>query len=84
MLLGRINNSIKELLKKERFTKVDVKLLNGIFDKTSKTYKKKKTIYDTFVPNVTSTLTNSGSKIVRRFKDFIVKHTLEDDDEILS
>jgi hypothetical protein len=79
MLLGKINISIKELLKKSKFTDIDVKLLKGMYTKTSKPLKKKKTIYDTFVPFGVSNSEGGGSKIVRKFKDFVIKHTLEDD-----
>jgi hypothetical protein len=80
MLLGRINKSIRELLKKSKFTDIDVKLLKGMYIRASKPLKKRKTIYDTFVPNGVNNTEGGGSKIVRKFKDFVIKHTEDDDD----
>jgi hypothetical protein len=82
MLLGKVNMSIKDLLKKSKFTDIDVKLMKGLYIKASKPLKKKKTIYDTFVPNGVSHTEGGGSKIVRKFKDFVIKHTQEDDEDI--
>jgi hypothetical protein len=67
MLLGRVNKSVRELLKKPKFTDIDIKLLKGMYIKASKPLKKKKTIYDTFVPFGVSNTEGGGSKIVRKF-----------------
>jgi hypothetical protein len=67
MLLGRVNKSVKELLKKSKYTDIDVKLLKGMYIKARKPFKKKKTIFDTFVPFGVSNTEGGGSKIVRKF-----------------
>lgn len=35
MIIGRINQRVKELLSKEKFNEIDIKLIKGIFKKSS-------------------------------------------------
>lgn len=83
MVLGRINEGLKNMFQKPALNEIDVKLLKGIFIENAKKKKLKKTIFDTFYPDTKKSQTYSAHKsnIIRRFRSFVLR---DSDDEIES
>ena len=52
MVLGRINKGLKNMFKKQNLNEIDVKLLKGMFVKNGIQKEEKKTIFDTFYPDI--------------------------------
>jgi len=50
MILGRINQRVKEILTKKKLTNVDIKLIKGIFTRIRSDKEPPKGITDTFRP----------------------------------
>lgn len=83
MLLGKINNLLRSELRKPKFTEIDVKLLKGVFADSRKQVKKKKDIYETFSREMHGHETQifNRSTLMRKFKDIVVMHTDDNNDQ---
>lgn len=51
MVIGKINQSVKEILKKDKFSEIDEKVIKGIFSKALNQRIVKKRLKDTFRPS---------------------------------
>jgi hypothetical protein len=78
MIIGRINQRVKELISKDKFNEIDIKLIKGIFKKSQGERKKKKGLKETFNPYVEENSTVKNAGIVRKFKDFVLRDSLAD------
>ena len=77
MIIGRMQSKIKDMFKKPKLNKVDIKLLKGIFLRNTDHKVPKKGLFETFSPhNPESTL---KSRIIRRFRSFVIEETVEDE-----
>ena len=77
MYLGRVNQSVRRLLKKKKFNEIDTKLIKGIFLKKSQEKRVKKNIKTTFRRSH-SDKTKENRFTVRKFKDFVVRTSVKD------
>ena len=78
MILGRINQRVKELLNKDKFDEIDLKLLKGIFVKSNMQKQPKKGIKETFTPYAMEQSTYRKPRIVRKFKDFVLRDSCDE------
>jgi hypothetical protein len=77
MIIGRINQRIRELLSKERFDEIDSKLIKGIFKKSSIIRPPLKGIKETFNPYLPRAKL-SKNNIIRKMKDFVLRESCDD------
>lgn len=77
MVIGRINQRVKDTLDKKKLNQIDVKLLKGLFTRVRNDVKPKKGIYDTFRPESFFEKPKS-SNIVRKFKSFVLRDSVDD------
>ncbi|CDW80946.1 UNKNOWN [Stylonychia lemnae] len=80
MILGRINQRVREILSKKKLTHVDTKLLKGLFTRMRTDKDPPKGINDTFRPihcQSQSKESNHQAGIVRKFKSFVLRNSVE-------
>jgi len=77
MIIGRINQRIKDMLSKPALNEIDVKLLKGLFWRNCERKPPKKGIFDTFAPDPECGYVKS--KIVRRFRSFVLRGSIEEE-----
>jgi hypothetical protein len=77
MIIGRMQTKIKDLFKKSKLNKVDIKLLKGIFLKNTEHKAPKKGLFETFSPHNPDS--HLKSRIIRRFRSFVIEETVEDE-----
>jgi hypothetical protein len=78
MIIGRVNTKLKEVIKKPRLNEVDIKLLKGIFLKSTEKKQPKKGLFETFSYSLYEN-SKAKSRILRRFQSFILKDSIEID-----
>lgn len=67
------------MLQKKKLNQIDVKLLKGLFTRARNEYQPLKGINETFRPDyITSTPKRKSLNIVRKFKSFVLKDSIEE------
>ena len=86
MIIGKINQSVQDLLKKDEFKEIDEKVIKGIFTRQTNERPPIKGLTDTFHPNWYYTKLNKGKQksesIFKKFKTFVLKDSSEGEDMI--
>jgi hypothetical protein len=78
MILGRINQRVQDVLNKKKLNQIDVKLLKGLFTRQRNEEPPKKGINDTFRPMKTTEQTGPRSTIIRKFKSFVLRESVDE------
>ena len=76
MVIGKVNEKLKNMISKPTLTEIDLKLLKGIYIKNQFKKNIKKGLFDTFYPNE---IHSKKSKVFRKFNSVIIEDTIEDD-----
>ncbi len=78
MIIGRINQRVKEMLSKQKFNEIDTKLIKGIFKKSTLQKPPQKNLKQTFHPYSSSEFPQQKTNILRKFKDFVLRESVDD------